>query len=128
MRLALSLVAGPLFLAALLLAAGIALTEAGMLDARLSYDALGGPAAYVLYAVVVGLGVALFAFDRVVRAVRLRLAVADVRREARTLPPARMASPRPAVLPGGREVVARSVRVSRTPRARPAHPTLAAWR
>lgn len=68
---ALSFVSAPVVMAATVFGAGWWLRSEGMLHARLTFDAMGGPAAYVLYGLVVGLGVLHLLLDRVVEGLRL---------------------------------------------------------
>lgn len=89
---ALSFVSAPAVMAATVFGAGWMLQGAGMLHARLTYDALGGPAAYVLYGVVVGLGLLHLLFDRAVDAAR---SLARSRRVGRHASRSARPSPRP---------------------------------
>lgn len=61
-----SLLTGPLVMAATTYGVGYWIQTAGMAETRLSYDALGGPAAWVMYALVVGLGILHLSFDLLV--------------------------------------------------------------
>ncbi len=78
----------PLVTAATLGAAGMWLSSAEMLHSRLSYDSLGGPAAYILYAVVVGLGVLHWLVDVLLREVRRAIDQRRNRHRARSRQPA----------------------------------------